>query len=35
MGLSDLAVSSSKVKTTILNLVMRLSEAKLEETTEE
>lgn len=35
MGLSDLAVGSSKVETTILNLGMRLSESKLEETMEE
>lgn len=34
MGLSDLAASSSKVEPTILNLVIRLSETKLEETME-
>lgn len=35
MGLSDLAVSSSKVEPTTLNLGIRLSETKLEETMEE
>lgn len=35
MGISDLAVSSSKVEITILNLCISLSETKFEETMEE